>query len=350
MLTNELYQQLQQALKAGLPAAIVSSYAAKGGISKHLVAAAADDAHAWAEVVAFESDPQTTIDGPVASQLAADGTQTLVERYRSKPRFIILGAGHIAAALAPLAVAAEFEVIVYDDRMAFANRQRFPEVDEVICDGFDQVFTRIPLRASDYVVVVTRGHKHDTECLRGILAGVEPAYTGMIGSQRRVAIVMDQLLSEGSDSKRIEAIHSPIGLKIGAVTPAEIAISIIAEIIAVKRIERGEARYSSCDPGIAEELATRGDAFDATITIVSTEGSVPIETGAKLAMTYAGQLAGTIGGGCSEGEALQAARNLLNSSANSEVRWCLHTVDMTDSAEEDGMVCGGVMQVLIEIL
>ncbi|MDR1422053.1 MAG: XdhC family protein [Coriobacteriales bacterium] len=363
MSIQTLYQQLEQSLALGNSAAIVSAYHANGGVDKRLLTI--DDEQAWARLKELEADPATQTEGPVAHRFEKDGTLALVEHYNSKPRFIILGAGHIALALAPIAKAADFEVLVYDDRASFANRQNFPDVDEIICDGFDQVFTRIPLRASDYVVIVTRGHKHDADCLRGILAGVEPAYTGMIGSKRRVAIVREQLCAEGYDAARIERTHSPIGLRIGAVTPFEIAVAILAEVIEVKRIERAEARYSTCDPAIAAELARRGDDFDAMITIFSTQGSVPIECGAKLAMTYAGVIAGTIGGGCSEGEAMTVARELINSETHTDTTgsstapsrsdasegktsWRIHTVDMSDSAEEDGMVCGGTMRVVVE--
>ncbi|MDR2196455.1 MAG: XdhC family protein [Coriobacteriales bacterium] len=355
MSITELYRRLEQALQTGVAAAIISDYGVDGSVRKRL--AIASDQQIWAEVESLEAASGARINGPVTSLTNSEGSLTLIEHYRTKPRFIILGAGHIAAALAPIAKAADFEVLVYDDRASFANSQRFPDADAVICDGFDRVFERIELRESDYVVIVTRGHRHDTDCLRGILARPEPAYTGMIGSRRRVAIVMDQLRSEASEAvsdaydayaARIERVHSPIGLRIGAVTPLEIAISIMAEVIQVKRIERKEAQYSSCDPAIAEELALRGDAYDATITIVESSGSVPIEAGAKLAMSYAGSIAGTIGGGCSEGEAMQVARELINE--NGARTWRLYTVDMTDSAEEDGMVCGGSMNVVVELV
>jgi xanthine dehydrogenase accessory factor len=423
-----LYQALKQTLNSGVPVALVSTYQTDGSVSKRLVAAPEEatsgttsaapvdapipaipdapvtgDADAssstpdtpppdtpplntpantstWVSLKALQTAQGTTVNGPVVSHRAAEdadgGSLTLVEYYHTRPRFIILGAGHIAAALAPLAKAVDFEVIVYDDRASFANSQRFPSADEVICDGFSQLFERLELRASDYVVIVTRGHTHDISCLRGILGGIEPAYTGMIGSRRRVAIVKEQLQAEGSDPARIERIHAPIGLRIGAVTPAEIAISILAEVIEVKRVQRGDAQSSSCDPAIVEELALRGDIWDAMITVVATEGSVPIEAGAKLAMSYAGSVTGTIGGGCSEGEAMQVARDLINKNKGirrqagsgrqtgsqgqagsgeqtdpqGQTRWREHTIDLTDSAEEEGMVCGGTMHLLIELL
>jgi xanthine dehydrogenase accessory factor len=160
-----------------------------------------------------------------------------------------------------------------------------------------------------------------------------------------VAIVMDQLREAGHDHDRIDRIHSPIGIRIGAVTPAEIAISILAEIISVRRTDKAAQDLSSCDLEIVEELAKQGDEMSALITIFDTTGSVPIECGAKLAMSYEGRILGTIGGGCSEADAMQAAREAIRKGI-----WLTHTVDMTDSAEEDGMVCGGEMHVVIELL
>ncbi|MDR0350080.1 MAG: XdhC family protein, partial [Coriobacteriales bacterium] len=240
-----LYHDLMGILEAGRSAAIVSIYSADGAFAKRLVdSASAED---WGALAALRQQSTAASSGPVTVVNDATGGLTLIEYYSARPRLIVLGAGHIAAALVPMAAMAEFSVVVYDDRPSFANKQRFPEADKVICDGFTQLFKRLHIRETDYVVVVTRGHKHDQDCLAGILAGPEPAYTGMIGSRRRVAIVMDQLREAGLDTERIGRIHSPIGLKIGAVTPIEIAISIMAEIITVKRLERGEGELATCD-------------------------------------------------------------------------------------------------------
>jgi xanthine dehydrogenase accessory factor len=239
----------------------------------------------------------------------------------------------------------DFEVLVYDDRPAFANAGRFPEADTIVCDSFERFSEKVNLKQTDYVVIATRGHRHDSACLEAILAGREPAYTGMIGSKRRVAIVMEQLREQGHDAQRLADIHTPIGLRIGAFTPAEIAVSIIAEVIAVKRLEYAESVYHSCDLEVVEALATSQAADEAMITIYNARGSVPIDTGAKLSMTYDGAITGTIGGGCSEAEAMQIARDVIRKGG-----WRTHTVDMSNTAEEDGMVCGGKMHVVIERL
>jgi xanthine dehydrogenase accessory factor len=278
----------------------------------------------------------------------------MVERYSPKPRIVILGGGHIALALTKMAKLTDFHVTVFDDRPMFANPGRFPEADEVICDDFSRAMERVKVLPSDYVVIVTRGHKHDTECLEGVLSGARPAYTGMIGSRRRVTIVMKQLADAGYPQELLDGVHSPIGLKIDAVTPAEISVAILAEIIQVKRAgfdikgARAAAAHGSeinlsCDIEIAEWLARHGDEADALLTILTTKGPVPRETGAKMAISYEGKTAGTIGGGCAESDVMQDARAVIR-----EGGWMAKAVDMTDSAEDDGMVCGGTMTVIIE--
>jgi len=341
--TSALYRQLLDTLQAGYGAQVISVYGADGSVRKRLASTA--DSAAWQQALALAASPQAVSTGPVTSIAASDGSLTVLENYTAHPRLVILGAGHVALALAHMASLVDFKVVVFDDRPSFANTQRFPDAEQVICDSFTNFIERVSLRGSDYVVVVTRGHKHDAHCLAGILAGPEPAYTGMIGSHRRVAIVMNRLRHEGYDADRIERIHSPIGLKIGAVTPAEIAISIMAQIIEVKRLERSEGLAASCDLEAVEAIAAGSVPAEAMITIYNSTGSVPIDCGAKLALSYDGQIVGTIGGGCSEAEAMTVARQVIR-----EGGWRSHTIDMSESAEEDGMVCGGQMQVVIEAI
>jgi xanthine dehydrogenase accessory factor len=341
MSTQELYVQLLEALKRGASAAVVSHYGSDGSVDKRMVSTEKPDA--WLELEEFLAQPGMVMSGPVTSHVAEDGGLTVIERYHTKSRLLILGGGHIALALVQMAKLVEFEVVLYDDRPAFANTERFPHADKVICDGFDRLVERLDFRENDYVVIVTRGHQHDFECLEAVLAGPEPVYTGMIGSKRRVAIVKGQLKEAGFDEHRLARIHAPIGLRIGALTPAEIAVSIMAEIIAVKRLEHADVSYLSCDLTVVEALASSPKAVEAMITVYDTTGSVPIDTGAKLSMTYEGDITGTIGGGCSEAGAMQVAREVIRTGG-----WRTHTIDLADSAEEDGMVCGGEMRVIIE--
>ena len=336
--TKQLYTKLIDTLAEGKSAAVLSIYEPDGHISKRVAITGSD---AGLDALAHEN--YAVSDGPVTHIKNPDGSLTVAEYYLPRPRLIILGGGHIALALTQMAKTCEFYTLVFDDRPMFANEDRFPAADEVICDDFSRVFERVRINSTDYVVIVTRGHKHDQECLEGVLKGEPPAYTGMIGSRRRVAIVRKQLADAGYSNERLDAVFSPIGLRIGAVTPAEISVSILSEIIRVKRIDRAESGSYSCDLETAARLAEHGDTADALLTILETRGSVPRETGAKMSMSYEGFIIGTIGGGCAESGVMHDARTLIR-----EGGWRTVTVDMTDTAEEDGMVCGGQMTVLIE--
>lgn len=336
---RELYRDLLQKLNDGHYAAVVTRYEGKK-IEKTLYCD--DEPEVWARLAETAETPGMVVDGPVSHR--KEGSRlTMIEHYTPRPRMVILGGGHIALALSKMAKMIDFNVLVFDDRPQFANPGRFPDADEVICDSFGKVFERIKVRSEDYIVIVTRGHKNDTECLEGVLKGEIPAYIGMIGSKRRVAIVLKQLESQGYPKEMLDCVHTPIGLRIGAVTPAEISISILGEIIAVKRKEHGTAEGRTSDIEIVAWLAEHGAEADALITILTTKGPVPRETGAKMAMAYEGRTVNTIGGGCAESDVLHRARTIIR-----EGGYEIVTVDMTDTAEEDGMVCGGTMQVVIE--
>lgn len=156
------------------------------------------------------------------------------EVLEPQPQLLILGAGHIAVPLATFAHMVGFEVVVLDDRDKYANDERFPEADEVIAADFGETLTSFPLTPFTYVVIVTRGHTFDEEALR-VLLDKEVPYIGMIGSRRRVETVLRTLASEGYDRERLAQIYAPIGLDIGSETPQEIALSIIAEVVAIRR-------------------------------------------------------------------------------------------------------------------
>jgi len=146
----------------------------------------------------------------------------------------IFGAGHVAASLYKVAHDAGFDVRVVDDREAYANRDRFPAAQEVIAEEFEQAMKRLSPSESSYIVIVTRGHRDDMRCLRWAVQ-TRARYIGMIGSKRKTIAIFKELTSEGIDAKLFERVHAPVGLDIGAVTPEEIAISITAELIAVRR-------------------------------------------------------------------------------------------------------------------
>jgi xanthine dehydrogenase accessory factor len=272
-----------------------------------------------------------------------------VRRFVPEERLILLGGGHIAQPLCAMGAMLDFAVTVVDDRPAFANHERFPTASQVICDNFAAAIGALELRSTDYVCVVTRGHRWDGECLRRILSGRLPSYLGMIGSARRVAGLLGLLAEEGYDTDALSRIHAPIGLKIGAVTPAEIAVSICAQLVEHRRGLPRQAEeadlmaQTNTDPALLQYLA-ESDEPKAVLLVLSSTGSTPVKSGAIMAVDALGRCYGTIGGGCGEAEATTRARRLIGTGKSLIIE-----VDMdNDVAEQEGMVCGGSMRVLIE--
>lgn len=167
--------------------------------------------------------------------LAGGGSaEVFIEIFLPRPTLLIVGAGHIAVPLARMGKLLDFEVVVLDDRASFANRERFPEADRVIAAGFEATLRDFPITSNTYIVLITRGHQHDVESLREVIDS-PAAYIGMIGSRRRVWAVFKLLHQEGMPVEKLRRLYAPIGLDIGAQTPAEIATSIISEVVKVHR-------------------------------------------------------------------------------------------------------------------
>ncbi len=271
-----------------------------------------------------------------------DGGLRFAEPFVPEPRLIILGGGHIALPLCEFAAKCGFRVVVVDDRPTFASKMRFPLASDVICDSFDRAIDALSPDRFSFVVVITRGHRHDADCLRRTLSH-DVAYVGMIGSARRVGIVLDGLLDEGFTKEQLAKVCSPIGMKIGAVTPEEIAVSILAQTILYKRTLQKQS-WPELDREILETLAqAQGDPF-AMVTIVEAKGSVPRGAGAKMLVFPDGRTRGSIGGGCSESAVMQLAYDVIRTGLPK-----IEKVDLTGGAAEDeGMVCGGIMRVVIE--
>lgn len=164
-------------------------------------------------------------------------TQILFERIQAEPRLVICGAGHVGASLARLASLVGYRTTLIDDRAEFVTRQHFPEetIELVATENWSEaVQSAIGNGHGVSVAIVTRGHSEDEQCLRAII-GNDVDYVGLIGSKRRTRIVLQRLRESGADEKRLERVHAPIGLDIGAVTPEEVALAIMAEIVAVRR-------------------------------------------------------------------------------------------------------------------
>jgi xanthine dehydrogenase accessory factor len=263
----------------------------------------------------------------------------LIEPFAPKKRLIVFGGGHISKPLVEFASRTGFSVTVIDDRPFFANSERFPAAEKILCESFEKAFGLIDITASDFVVILTRGHRYDGVVLREILKH-EPAYIGMIGSKRRVKGMLEELSAEGFPENKLNSIHSPVGLDIGAVTPDEIAISIAAQLISCKN----RSAFPELDMDVLEKASQAAAVPKALITILSSKGSVPRKAGARMLAYLDGTTIGTIGGGCSEAAVLSKARDIMRSRG-----FLIEDVDMTgDVAESEGMVCGGIMQVLIE--
>ncbi len=285
---------------------------------------------------------------PAARTFTAEQT-AYIRSFLPEERLILLGGGHIAQPLCQYAADLGFSVTVADDRPSFANYSRFPQASKVICDAFPNALREIAIDSSDYVAVITRGHRYDADCLRTILPGPFPRYLGMIGSKRRVAGLFQLLEEEGFSPAALEQIHAPIGLAINALTIKEIAISIVAELIQCRR--QNTNRRSRETMLVAEdvdlpllEFLACDQSPKVLMTVYETSGSTPVKSGAMMAVNRDLQSAGTIGGGCGEHAVLMDAYRLIGTGGSRCV-----TVDMSnDVAEEEGMVCGGQMKVLLE--
>ena len=167
-------------------------------------------------------------------QAAGETFQVMIEVHEQPCALVIAGGGHVGKALSEIAALCGFRVTVIDDRPEYADPERFPEAERVIRGRFEEVLADYPLDGTTYVVTVTRGHKHDEASLRSVI-GRGAAYVGMIGSRRRARAVLGHLVEEGADPDAVAQVHTPIGLDIGAESPSEIAVSVMAEIILVRR-------------------------------------------------------------------------------------------------------------------
>ncbi len=164
--------------------------------------------------------------------------QVLVEYHERPATLLVIGGGHIGKALVTIGHLCGFAVEVVDDRREYANEDRFPEADRITCGRFEEVLADYPIDPGMYIVCVTRGHRHDETSLR-MVAGSPAAYIGMIGSRRRVGAVLQHLVADGVPAEAVARVRTPIGLDIGAETPEEIAVAIMAEIIRERRSQTG---------------------------------------------------------------------------------------------------------------
>jgi xanthine dehydrogenase accessory factor len=190
--------------------------------------------------VIIEARPKVLHFNLTGEEVAEDGMlcggnmDILVEPILAQPTLYIFGAGHVSFPISKIAKMVGFKVVVVDDRTEFANANRFPEADEIFAADFSEVFAKLEINRSSYIVIVTRGHQSDEKVLEWAVK-TEACYLGMIGSKTKNETIFSHLQSKGVPKGLLESVHAPIGLDIHAETPEEIAVSIMAEIIKVRR-------------------------------------------------------------------------------------------------------------------
>lgn len=272
----------------------------------------------------------------------AEEEKVFFEVLSKAPRLVICGGGHVSLAIVKMAKLLKLPVTVIEDRPMFANQIREAQADEVICDSFEHGLAGIESDSDTYFVIVTRGHRYDRACLETILKK-RYAYVGMMGSRSRVLLLKKNMRDEGWAPEKLDDLHAPIGVDIHSETPEEIAVSILGEIISVKNSQKRSEGFTE---EVCEGLKSPGR--KALATIVMRKGSAPRQIGTKVVIFEDGTAKGTIGGGCAEAELMRTARQMLMSG---ETTPKLVRVNMTNrEAEDEGMVCGGIQDVFLEIV
>lgn len=281
-----------------------------------------------AEIQVYAASGTTLYERAVGALLEAQMDVNLIQEnwFAPKPCLFICGAGHVALELAEFAAKLDFRVYVMDEREAFANQERFHFAEKVICDSFQNLEKYLVPDA--FYAVVTPGHQNDFTCVKTILAS-QYRYLGMIGSRGKVAKAFDGLRAAGVSQAQIDTIHAPIGLSIGAVTPAEIAISILAQII--------QEKNSRSSASASKELL-ESEKHGMLCIIIEKKGSAPRGVGSMMLVTE-DEVIDTIGGGAVEYAAITDARTDHRPAIR---RYVLNSED----SRRLGMVCGGSAEVL----
>lgn len=292
-----------------------------------------------------------TAEAPYGIASLIDGTKVFGEVLSNEPELVICGAGHVSMPVITIAKMMGFRVTAIDDRDQFVNNALAHGADRGLCMGFEEALAQIPGSNDTYFVIVTRGHMSDSECLLSIVKKPH-AYIGMIGSRRKIGMVRQTMTDAGVSQDIIDSVHMPIGLAIGAETPEEIAVSIMAEIIEVKNNNKRGAGIPSA---LMSALTAEGRDPAVLATIISKHGSSPRAAGTRMLVESGGVITGTIGGGCAEATVISYAEEVLSELAckekHEDVSPVVLDVDMTGkSVAESGMICGGVIEVLLEVV
>ena len=190
------------------------------------------------EKLALETIGKVAQLGKNDTVLTSDGTELFVEGFTTPPTLILMGGGHIGKATSVLASSLGFRIYVVDDRPEFASAERFPEAAGTIVADYSQGLSQAPINANTYIVVATRGHRQDDYALEAAI-GTPATYVGLLGSKRKTLLIYKHLLEQGHSPEVLRRVRSPMGLDIAALTPEEIAVSIMSEIIMVRRGGKG---------------------------------------------------------------------------------------------------------------
>ncbi|MFT8347960.1 XdhC family protein [Clostridium saccharoperbutylacetonicum] len=267
-------------------------------------------------------------------------TELFIEYVVGKPHLVICGGGHIALSLCNISKMLDFNVTLIDDRSEFANKQRFPLADKIICKDFNEALEEVKGNKGTYYVIITRGHKDDRKCLEKILKN-DFFYVGMIGSKSKVAFVINDMLECGYLKEDIDKVHTPIGLNLGGQTPAEIAVSIVGEMI----LEKNKKDSSNIEDDILDKICNKKEAM-VLATIIEKHGSSPRGVGTKMLIFNNREFIGTIGGGSIENAIYEQALDLISKKTS-----LVEQYDLSNSAASKlGMACGGRIRVLFEFI
>ncbi|MCR5346959.1 MAG: XdhC family protein [Fretibacterium sp.] len=282
----------------------------------------------------------TSAEAAASGVMETGGRRVYAERLEREKKIVVCGAGHVSIPIIRLGRMIGCQVICIDDRPSFAGKAKEAGASLVICDSFENALNSITGDRETFFVIVTRGHLWDQLCLK-LIAAKPHAYIGLMGSKKRVQKIKENLFMAGVSKDILYSVNTPIGLDIGAETPEEIAVSVIAEIIKVKNRQGGGMGY----PEEILEALNRPEK-KVLLTIVARKGSAPRSVGTKMLVLEDGTCVGTIGGGCVEAMLVRKAKDLL-SGAPRQAQLC--RVDLNeDEAAEEGLVCGGTLEVLLE--
>ncbi len=256
------------------------------------------------------------------------------EHIKAEPHIVIFGAGHVAKALYEMARLLRMEVTVIDEREETANRERFEEA-EVICMPYDEFFSKPHSFFRPYYVIMTHGHMYDRKALEWCL-GEPSSYIGMIGSKGKVARTFEDLRNEGFSEEKLKKVHAPIGLAISAVTPEEIAVSVVAEIISVFR--KIKTAFTISDKYLSDVSGKEG----ICARIIEKSGSAPRSIGSEMFYSpLEDKFYGTVGGGAVEKATEDELRRMWKNNEESRI------IHYNLSAKGDlSMICGGDVDML----